>query len=362
MDLFSTHALNRVVEELPANPAFLLNAFFPTVEVSDSETIMFDHVKGARRIAPFVAPTVAGKVILEAGYETESFRPAYIKDKRVFNPDKQFKRRAGEKIGGSLTPEQRLAGAVAWALSDQLDMWVRRLEVMAAEVLTTGKLVIKGENYPEKVVDFRRDPALTITLTGLDKWDVEGVDPVDDLEEWSQTVYEKSFIRPTDAVMDMHVWKVVRGKLAEIDNETGLPTAAALMMKARLNTDVRALDEAKVKLGPLVIGGEGAVLVAIFTSGSGTLRLWAYNDAHVDPETGIEVSNLPAGTVLLLSTGIEGVRHFGAIKDLKAGLQPRQYFVKSWEEEDPSERYMLGQSAPLLVPYRKNASLSAKVL
>jgi hypothetical protein len=66
-------------------------------------------------------------------------------------------------------------------------------------------------------------------------------------------------------------------------------------------------------------------------------------------------------TVLVGSTGIDGVRHFGAIRDLKAGIQARQYFVKSWEEEDPSRRFLLMQSAPLLVPYRPNAVLSATV-
>jgi hypothetical protein len=70
---------------------------------------------------------------------------------------------------------------------------------------------------------------------------------------------------------------------------------------------------------------------------------------------------LPANTVLVGSSGIDGVRHFGAIRDLDAGIQARQYFVKSWVEPDPSRRFLLMQSAPLLVPYRPNAVLSATV-
>ena len=38
------------------------------------------------------------------------------------------------------------------------------------------------------------------------------------------------------------------------------------------------------------------------------------------------------------------------------------YFSKSWVEEDPAVRYLMLQSAPLVVPYRVNASLCAKVL
>jgi hypothetical protein len=37
------------------------------------------------------------------------------------------------------------------------------------------------------------------------------------------------------------------------------------------------------------------------------------------------------------------------------------YWSKSWVTQDPSIRWLLMQSAPLLVPYRIDASLSATV-
>jgi hypothetical protein len=98
-----------------------------------------------------------------------------------------------------------------------------------------------------------------------------------------------------------------------------------------------------------------ATLAALGTS------LYTYSGTYTDPEDGVVKHILPANTVLVGSPGVEGVRHFGAIRDLKAGIQARQYFVKSWEVEDPSRRFLLMQSAPLLVPYRPNAVLSATV-
>ena len=44
-----------------------------------------------------------------------------------------------------------------------------------------------------------------------------------------------------------------------------------------------------------------------------------------------------------------------------SAVEPPDY-VKSWIEPDPSVRFIMLQSAPLLVPYRPNASLKAKVL
>lgn len=365
MDLFATTALNRVIEQLPVNPCFLLNQFFPFVETSDTESIFFDVVNGRRRISPFVAYNVKGQVVDEIGFESFAFKPAYIKDKRVFDPNKQFKRTAGERLGGELTPEQRLASAVRFALADQLDMFQRRLEVMAAEVLFTGKAVIVGEKYPKKVVDFLRDPRLRVVLTGGDKWNVNGVDPFADIARWRQTVYDISKTKPTDVLFTLDVWEVIQSKVGEINPANGQPTTAARLMAARFSTDVARLDSIRLKLNPLVLNAESADLVGVTSDG---LRMWVYNDAHEVPDPahpelpGEDMPNLPAGSVLLASTAVEGTRFFGAVRDLKAGIQPKQFFVKSWEEEDPSVRFILGQSAPLLVPYRKNGTLAATVL
>ncbi|WP_316228712.1 major capsid protein [Bradyrhizobium sp. SZCCHNR1045] len=352
MDLYSTTALNRVVEELPLNPAFFLNTFFTAVETSDTEDVKFDTVKGRRLIAPLVSPIVQGKVIREMGYKTSSLAPAYIKDKRVFDPNKQFKRRAGEKIGGSMTPEQRLAAAVGFALSEQLDMWIRRLEVMAAEVLRTGKLILEGDEYPRQEVDFGRDPGLQIVLSGSDKWSDPSVNPLNDIEEWGQAIFDTSTLVARDVIMASDVWKVVRQKMSGTFTDP-----VAINMRLQIDMEKDTLSSARAELGPMLLT-PGIRLVGVF----GDYRLWVHSDKYVDPLTSEVKEVLPAGEVVMASHEIQGVRHFGAIRDLKAGIQPRSFFVKSWEEEDPSVRYILGQSAPLVVPYHVNGSLGAKVL
>jgi hypothetical protein len=55
------------------------------------------------------------------------------------------------------------------------------------------------------------------------------------------------------------------------------------------------------------------------------------------------------------------VQHYGAIKDEAAGMQALDYFSKSWTQPDPAVRFLMLQSAPLVVPYRVNATLAAKV-
>ncbi|MGJ4951856.1 major capsid protein [Bradyrhizobium sp. HKCCYLS20291] len=352
MDLFSTTALNRVVEELPLSAFFFLNTFFTTVETSDTEDVKFDKVKGRRLITPLVSPIVAGKVIREQGYKTASIAPAYVKDKRVFDPNKQFKRRAGEKIGGSLTPEQRLQASIAFSLSEQLDMWTRRQEVMAAEVLRTGKLVLEGDDYPREEVDFGRAAELSIVLTGTDKWSNAAVNPLDDIEQWGQDIFIESGLTCRDVIMAADVWKVIRAKMATPDTD-----AVGKSMRLQIDNTKETISAARAELGPILIM-PGIRLVGVF----GDYRLWVHSDKYIDALDGVEKDVLPAGEIVMASREIEGVRHYGAIRDLKAGMQPRAFFVKSWEEEDPSVRYILGQSAPLIAPYRVNGTLGAKVL
>jgi hypothetical protein len=115
-DLFDTYVLNRVVDQRVDDTQWLVDTFFPEIANSEEETIMFDKTNERQLITPFVSPLVEGRLIAEAGYETDSLRPAYAKDKRVFDPNKAFRRRPGEKIGGSLTrkPASRRASRLRW--------------------------------------------------------------------------------------------------------------------------------------------------------------------------------------------------------------------------------------------------------
>jgi len=192
MDLFSTDSLLKVVYELPMTNNFLLKRFFGNVQLHAVEEISFDVVKKTRRLAPFVSPIVAGRLVRDAGFTTNTFEPAYIKDKRIFNANRALKRIPGETIGGSFNGTHRIQRLLVDDLADQINMIDRRLEVMASEVLRTGASIITGDEYPSKNIDFNRDPSLTITLLGADLWSDPASTPLDDLQDWSQAIMQKS--------------------------------------------------------------------------------------------------------------------------------------------------------------------------
>lgn len=337
MDIFSTTVLNRVVESLPAPQPFLLNSFFSTVQTEESEEIHFDVDSGRRRLAPFVSPIVAGQVVQSQGYSTKSFRPAYIKDKRVFDASRPFKRAMGERIGGALSAQQRQQMALARDLADQVAMLTRRQEVMASEVLRTGKITVEGDLYPKVEVDFGRHADLTpAALSGTARWGQSAAKPLENLQDWSLLVTKHSGGAANTVVMGAKTYRTFASDVAVkelLDRFRGSET-----------------------LSPTVTG-EGARRMG----STGDFDIWVYSGWY-ENDSGVSTPFMPEGTVIITSADLEGVRAYGAIKDESAGFQAMPYFSKSWVDQDPAVRYLLLQSAPLIVPYRVNASFCTSVL
>lgn len=335
-DIYTTGVLARVIESLPSPAPFILNSFFREMQTETSEEIHFDVDKSKPRLAPFVSPLVPGQQVESPGYQTNTFKPAYVKDKRVFSANRPLKRSIGETIGGNLSPEQRLRKALVADLADQLAMLTRRQEVMAVEALLTGRITVKGELYPEAIVDFQRDPSLTKALTTTARWGETGVSPLADVEAWAMEVTKQSGTAPTQIIMDVAAWQLFHAD-----------AKVQVLLDRFRGTD---------RLHPTVTG-EGAR----YMGNIGDFDIWVYSGWYEDPDTRLLTAYLPENTVLMVAPELEGVRAYGAIWDEAAGFQAMPYFTKSWVENDPGARILLMQSAPLPVPYRINASLAATV-
>src|SRR5579885_551233 len=95
---YDTAKLIAVVQNLKRAQSFLLDMFFPTEVVSDTEEVAIDVDIGLRRLAPFVSPLVEGKLVEARRVQTNMFKPAYIKDKRAPDLRRPVRRMIGERI------------------------------------------------------------------------------------------------------------------------------------------------------------------------------------------------------------------------------------------------------------------------
>ena len=93
-------------------------------------------------MAPFVSPLVQ-KLVEQRRYQTNIFKPAYIKDKRAPDLRKPVRRMIGERIGGEMSGAEREAANLEFELTDQVDVLNRRLEWMGAQAPTKGQVIVE---------------------------------------------------------------------------------------------------------------------------------------------------------------------------------------------------------------------------
>ncbi|WP_445494045.1 major capsid protein [Photorhabdus sp. SF281] len=348
ISIYDTNVLVQVVPNLMTSQNFLLDRFFPNVITEDTEKVSIDVDVGKRRMAPFVSPLVEGKVVESRQYQTNTFKPAYIKDKRAPDFRKPIRRQIGERIGGEYTAAEREMLNLQFEMSDQIDILNRRLEWMAANALVKSQITVVGEGFPATVIDFGRSSNLTITLSGSDKWPLKvaagatNTQPSDDIESWQTLILKESGSVPTDLVFTPSSWKAFRLDTSIKDTAITFPS---------LNPFGN-----QVNIGPTV--QKGGVFKGIW----GNFNLWLYNDWFIDPVDNIEKPMLPDGAVIMSGPDLMGTRAFGAILDPTFNYGPLAYAPKSWLNPDPAQRYLLMQSAPLVIPSRVNAALCATVV
>ncbi|WNP32511.1 major capsid protein [Morganella morganii] len=346
--MYDTNVLIQVVPNLMTSQNWLLDKFFPNITESDTEEVSIDVDVGLRRLAPFVSPLVEGKLVESRKFQTNSFKPAYIKDKRAPDLRKPIRRQIGERIGGQYSAAEREMLNLQFELTDQIDMINRRLEWMAASALQTGTVTVTGEGYETQVVDFGRSSDLTIALSGADKWPetVEAgktnTKPTDDIEDWAQRMLKESGAVATDIVFTTKSWKAFRLDTSVKDSAITFPALSPFGNQINPGT--------QIKTG------------AVYKGRWGNYDLWVYNDWFIDPLDGKEKPMIADGSVIMSGADLMGTRAFGAIIDPAFNYGPMAYAPKSWLQHDPAQRFIMVQSAPLVIPSRVNASLCAVVV
>lgn len=345
--VYDTNTLIQVVPNLKRATSFLLDRFFPNVVTADTEEVSIDVDVGKRRIAPFVSPLVEGRLVEQRRMQTNVFKPAYIKDKRAPDLRKPVRRMIGERIGGALTGLEREMANLEFEMTDQIDVLTRRLEWMASQALQTGTVTIKGEGFPSSLVDFGRDASLTVALTGSGQWGVSGnlnaagrdPVPVQSIEQWQHNILKKSGAQATDIVFTTTPW-------LKFLNAEGVQGAIYYPKLGEVGNQIN--PGAQIDRG------------GVYKGRWGQYDLWLYNEWYVD-ENNVEQPMIPDGTVIMSGPQMMGTRAFGMIMDPAFNYAALPFAPKTWVENDPAQRYIMMQCAPIVIPSRVNAALAATV-
>lgn len=324
-----------------------LEMFYPNSFFSDQEEIMFDKIEASREIAPFMLPNVPGKPIFRPqGERIQTFKPAYTKPKDPVRPSQALKLQPGElaKRQALQTPEARFNARVIEITRFHRDAIQRLWEYMGARALIDGSITINyGVGDPAVTIDFGRDASHTITKGSGSRWGDSGVSAWDDIQAWCDLAAGAEFGgMPTDILMGADAYTAF---MADTD------------VKAKLDTNYRGSESVQLNTGLIE---KDPLDPFTYVGRLGSVRIWLVSGVgNTFKSGGATVDILKKNEVLLASRVVDGVKAFGAILDVNA-LQPADMWAKMWDQEDPSARFIMTQSAPLMIPVNPNATVLAR--
>ena len=342
VSLFQTRTMLAALDQRQGPTTFLLRTFFLGEEVFGTKAVDIEIIKGKQRLAPFVAPVVAGKLMEKEGRSIKTFEPPYVKPLKTLSPADLVPPSAGETIySGNKNHNQRLIEKTGKLLAEADDDITRREEWMASQALFTGAVVVQGDGV-DTSVDFQMSDTHKITLTGTDLWtDTTNSDPGQDVRDWAELNAKDSGVVSGIAV-------------------GGTDAMGAFINHPKITAKLDNKNIEQGKIDPKLLP-EGVTFLGTYRDIGVNIDLYTYQAWYVDDD-GNTQAYVPTNKFLLGSTAAKNKRLYGMIQDLKAGNFAVRRFPKSWEKDDPSLRYILVQSAPLPALLQPDAFVSATVV
>lgn len=342
MSLYDTTQLIAALDAMDRPKAFLRDTFFGNKVFSDDEFVAVDKLVRRQSMAPFVSPDVPARERKNRSTQIKTYVPPTLKPLNAIRPKDALRRSHGEAIGGNITPEMRKIMLVNQILRDQDDEITRREEWMCAHALRSGSFAVEGEDHEREFIDYNRNAANTIALTGGDRWGEAGVSLKSSFISWAKIVQESSGGAARTVVMGT-------GATELFQEDEGIQAAL----------DNRRQDGGQMQLGPVVGGAEEQP--EVYLGSIGQFDFWSYTAKFTNDLTDTVEDIWPEfGVGVVSRASLQGQMAYGMIHDMEV-LQAMERFPKHLLVDNPSSENILTQAAPLPVPGDVNGSLFALV-
>ena len=336
VSIYEPRTMGRVIQKLPPVHTFFRSTFFNHEETFVTKSVDVDFRKGSRKVAPFVSRVIGGKIVPNTGYETKTYTPPLVAPEKVTTIDDLLERRPGEQLYSGKTPAQRAVEKMADDFIELREQIARREELMCAQTIFTGKILVIGDGVNE-VIDFSFTNKEVIS-TAAKKWTNAASDPIADLKRWHKAVQKSGFVNCNICVMGSSVAD------AFVNHEK---VQKLLDVK---NYNLAVIQPRQLPNGVTYIGTIHELGMDIYTYNEWYLDDWT-NEAN--PE---EKPLVPDNQLALLSTGANYSMYYGAItlidepngnfRTVEGKLVP-----DTWTKRKPARRFLNISSAPLCVPH-----------
>ena len=308
-----------------------------------SDLIVLDEEEESLLITPYAHPDAEAVTVRNTGFKSRYFEPACIKDKAKLTSKDGLVRLAGEPIGDLKNAPERIKKRYAQLITNMMLRYHYRLEQMACELIKTGTLSIEPDKELKSnpyVINFERHEDLRQELDPAAHWTKPDADIGGQLEEWSSKLLLHS---------GGHVEKVVVGS-----------QAWAWLKQNKKFAELYALNKGNQTNIPL--DPEKPIKGIKYRGNFGEFPIYEHVAQYRDPNTGVLNYFVEPNEIVILSSAIEGNRHFAVIKDMEANYKPMDYFMKSWDKKEPSAKFVKIESHPLLLLKGKDAANAAMTI
>lgn len=332
---YSTRTLLEAFEAGPIVSTFLRDTFFTGREYPPTSTVEFDFRRGRRKMAPFVAPLVGGKVMERQGFETRFFKAPRIAPVRALRIPDLEPRLMGETIYSGRTEADRAAELMAED-SEFLDNAItRREEWMCREVLINGKITVTAETGYTQVINYLEYGIPAANASNhwpvTTKWDAAGSDPLKDLQAARLDTIKRSGISPNVALF-------------------GTNAAEVFVRNASVK---ELLDIRRYELGTVepIIQSNSVVRFARVPG----LECYSYAE-YFEDDAGQLFPMLPPDLVMIISTDVPNKIVYGAYTQLEDAKAKRFVTYQAaripyvYGDEEGGNLYYRVTSCPLPMP------------
>jgi hypothetical protein len=316
---------------------WLLDKLFPRRKSFTTSTVPIAELETESDIAPLVAPQIPGKPFdRTTAIQVSHVNPAYLKPKNQITPATAWDTALLARLRDSniistgsnqLSTSEQYVIAQIETMKRNHDAIDNRKILMAAELVTTGQIILESDDYTKNVVSYGRDASLAFTPAIA--WDQAGAKPVDDIDLMAQRMLDEDGGEAKMILTTGKVWSVLE-KNADFKAKFVAPYAG---ISVPYRPELNASRSAKFK-GYL-----------------GDIEIWTYDATYKNK--GQTKRFIPQDYFALIADN-NGYVTQCKIENIHANGLALEYFDRQWYEEDPSGIMLLTESAPLVVPSNKN--------
>lgn len=345
---FEPRSLARMIEIRKRPVNWYLDTYYTGgAEQHGTPLVQLDVLIGGQKMAPIQRPTDHSKLIARDAAAEKLIRLPYMKPGRATNAQEIISRRAP---GSHLYSDRDLVGAaqrqIGRDIEDLDDMIWRRMEYMAARGCITGKTPLVSLDEQGAVlgidaeVDWGMPGGHLVTIgNASEKWTHADSDPIANLRAWGALIAAAAGVSATVATL-------------------GAEAAAALIAHADIQKllDVRRIEAGTLELREMQVEGVN------YLGRLAGIDLYEDLRTYAADQTGTATPYTPTDRVVLGSRRAQNRVHYGPVVDLKCPAPMTQRWVKTWETDEPSQRFVAVHCSPLPALHQPDAIVSADVL